>query len=93
MECGCRRSIIDATPDFSLGKYFAHARLVRASLDDDADVEMRIERGIGWFDTENEAIEAAQQWAFGWIGRRDGSVVGNAGDPPVPGRDASAGTY
>jgi hypothetical protein len=54
---------------------------------------MRIERGIGWFDTENEAIEAAQQWAFGWIGRRDGSVVGNAGDPPVPGRDASAGTY
>ncbi|MFM0220298.1 hypothetical protein [Paraburkholderia caledonica] len=51
--------------EFLPWQYFAHARLLRASLDDGADVEMRIEHGIGWFDTENEAIEAAQQWAFG----------------------------
>jgi len=53
MECGYRRWIIDATPDFSLGKYFAHARLVRASADDEVDGEMHIERDLAYFDTED----------------------------------------
>ncbi|MBC8753018.1 hypothetical protein OKW42_004703 [Paraburkholderia sp. WC7.3d] len=39
MKCGYRGWIIDATPDFSLGKFFAHARLVRISPDDDVDSE------------------------------------------------------
>jgi hypothetical protein len=71
MECGYRRWIIDATPDFSLGKYFAHARLVRASADDEVDGEMHIERDLAYFDTEDEAIEVAQQRAFAWICERD----------------------
>lgn len=75
MKCGYRGWIIDATPDFSLGKFFAHARLVRASIDDDADAEMHIERNLAWFDTEDEAIQVAQQWAFTWISERDGSVA------------------
>ncbi|MFM0699544.1 hypothetical protein [Paraburkholderia sediminicola] len=72
MECGYRGWIIDATPDFSLGKYFADARLVRVSTDDDVDGEMHIERDLAYFDTEDEAIELAQQWAFAWICERDG---------------------
>jgi hypothetical protein len=72
MQCGYRGWIIDATPDFSLGKFFAHARLVRVSADDDVDGEMHIERNLSYFDTEDEAIEVAQRWAFAWICERDG---------------------
>jgi hypothetical protein len=75
MECGYRGWIIDATPDFSLGKFFAHARLVRASTDDDADGEMHIERDLGWFDTEDEAIQVAQQGAFAWISEREANAA------------------
>jgi len=74
MKCGYRGWIIDATPDFSLGKFFAHARLVRISADEKMDGEMHIERDLSYFDTESEAIEAAQQWAFDWISVRDGTV-------------------
>ena len=74
MKCGYRGWIIDATPDFSLGKFFARARLVRVSSDDNVEGEMHIERDIAWFDTEDEAIQTAQEWAFAWIGKRDGSV-------------------
>jgi hypothetical protein len=73
MDCGYRGWIIDATPNFSFGKFFAHARLVRAATDDDIDREMHIERNLSWFDTEEEAIEVAQQWAFAWIGNRESS--------------------
>jgi hypothetical protein len=44
MKCGYRGRIIDATPDFSFGKYFAHARLIRVRADDEVDGEMHIER-------------------------------------------------
>ncbi|WP_216673519.1 hypothetical protein [Paraburkholderia solitsugae] len=80
MQCGYRGWIIDATPDFSLGKYFAHARLVRASSDDQVDVEMHIERDLSYFDTEDEAIEVAQQWAFAWVCERGGSVDSMQGE-------------
>jgi len=36
---------------------------------------MHIERHLAWFDTEEEAIEVAQQWAFEWINKRDGEVI------------------
>ena len=82
MNCGYRGWIIDATPDFSFGKFFAHARLVRAPTDDDLDGEMHIERNLSWFDTEEEAIEVAQRWAFAWICERDDSFSsGQAGSP------------
>ena len=74
MKCGYRGWIIDATPDFSLGKFFAHARLVRVSHDDDVEGEMHIERDLSYFDTEDEAIEVAQQWAFAWICEREANV-------------------
>ncbi|TDN61391.1 hypothetical protein [Paraburkholderia sp. BL10I2N1] len=81
MECGYRGWIIDATPNFSIGKFFAHARLVHASTDDDAaDCEMHIERNLAWCDTEEEATEVAQQWAFEWINERDGNVASRQGD-------------
>ena len=80
MKCGYRGWIIDAAPDFSLGKFFAHARLVRVSSDDDVDGEMHIERDLSYFDTEDEAIEVAQQWAFTWICEREGNVDSMQGD-------------
>jgi hypothetical protein len=92
MECGYRGWIIDATPDFTFGKFFAHARLVRASTDDDADVEMHIERALAWFDTEDEAIEAAQQWAFTWINKRDGGDASKHDDSPASRGDMPAET-
>ncbi|SFU25994.1 hypothetical protein SAMN05192563_104517 [Paraburkholderia aspalathi] len=72
MQCGYRGWTIDATPEFSLGKFFAHARLVRVSADDEVEGEMHVERDLSYFDTEDEAIEVAQQWAFEWICERDG---------------------
>ncbi|MFL9921544.1 hypothetical protein PQR75_40575 [Paraburkholderia fungorum] len=73
MKCGYRGWIVDATPDFTLGKFFARARLVRVSADDEVDGEMHIERDLSYFDTEDEAIEVAQHWAFAWICEHDGS--------------------
>lgn len=72
MKCGYRGWIIDATPDFSLGKFFAHARLVRVSSDLDVDSEMHIERDLSYFDTEDEAIEVAHN------GRSHGSASATA---------------
>jgi hypothetical protein len=91
MECGYRGWIIDATPDFSLGKFFARARLVRVSTDDDVDGEMHIERDLAWCDTEDAAIEAAQEWAFAWICERDGDVYSGQDRPPTSRGDMSAG--
>ncbi|MFL9869510.1 hypothetical protein PQR67_35520 [Paraburkholderia fungorum] len=71
MQCGYRGWIIDATPDFSLGKFFGHARLVRVSTDDYVDGEMHIGRNLSYSDTEEEAIEVAQHWAFAWICQHD----------------------
>jgi hypothetical protein len=67
--------IIDATPAFSLGKFFAHARLARSSPESNIDTEMHIERDLAWFDTEAEAIQVARKWAVAWIDKRDGSAT------------------
>jgi hypothetical protein len=92
MKCGYLGWIIDATPEFSLGKFFAHARLVRVSADEDVDGEMHIERNLSWFDTEEEAIEVAQQWAFVWICDRDGNFAGRPFQPPTNQKGTSAQT-
>ncbi|MFM0075888.1 hypothetical protein PQQ86_32515 [Paraburkholderia sediminicola] len=63
--------VIDATPEFSLGQFFAHAWIIRASPDDDVDTEMHIERNLAWFDSADEAIEVAHQWAIEWIDAHD----------------------
>ncbi|MFM0732746.1 hypothetical protein PQQ52_19905 [Paraburkholderia sediminicola] len=83
MKCGYLGWNIDATPEFSCGKFFARARLVRVSADEDVDGEMHIERNLSWFDTEEEAIEVAQQWAFMWICDRNGSFAGSQFQPPT----------
>lgn len=64
--------IIDATPDHSFGKFFAHVRLVRTSSDDGAEPPMHIERDIAWFDTQEPAVQCAHQWAIAWIDKREG---------------------
>ncbi|TDN70218.1 hypothetical protein [Paraburkholderia sp. BL10I2N1] len=71
---------IDATPDYSLGKFFAHARLTRASPDSGTDSEMHIERDIAWFDSEDEAVQCARQWAMVWIDERNGRIASAPAD-------------
>ncbi|OAJ53059.1 hypothetical protein A6V36_11875 [Paraburkholderia ginsengiterrae] len=83
MKCGYRGWIIDAAPDSSCGKFFAHVRLVRASTDEETEGEMHIERHLAWFDTEEEAIEVAQQWAFAWINTRDGEFAGKQDESQI----------
>ncbi|CAG9208633.1 hypothetical protein PSP6_270199 [Paraburkholderia tropica] len=62
--------IIDATPDVCVGKFFAHARLTSISCDAGEEPEMHIERDIAWFDTEEQAVRCARQWAIAWIDAR-----------------------
>ena len=75
MEFEYRGWIIDPNPDFSLGQFFAHARIIRASPDDDVDAEMHIERNLAWFDNEDEAIQIARQRAIEWIDAREGNIA------------------
>ncbi|RKE36031.1 hypothetical protein B0G76_2176 [Paraburkholderia sp. BL23I1N1] len=84
--------VIDATPEFALGQFFAHARIVRASPDDDADTEMHIERNLAWFDNEGEAIELARQWAIEWIDTRDNNLACTGIDSSTRQDDMSAET-
>jgi hypothetical protein len=80
MEFEYRGWVIDATPDFSLGQFFAHVRIMRASPDDDADAEMHIERNLAWFDNEDEAIQVARQRAIEWIDARDDDLASTEAD-------------
>ncbi|MFM0226736.1 hypothetical protein [Paraburkholderia dipogonis] len=82
--------VIDATPEFSLGQFFAHARIIRASPDDDVDTEMHIERNLAWFETEDEAIEVARQWAIDWIDARDDNLTFTEAAPLSRQNDMSA---
>jgi hypothetical protein len=67
--------IIDATAEFSLGQFFARARLIRLSPDDEADAEMHIERNLAWLENEDEAIQVARRWAIQWIDARNNNIA------------------
>jgi hypothetical protein len=86
MEFAYRGWVIDPTPDFSLGRFFVHARLVRASPDDDVDTEMHIEHNLAWFDTEDEAIEVARQRAIEWIDVRESNIASPDTDSSIQGK-------
>jgi len=83
MEFEYRGWVIDATPDFLLGQFFARARLIRGSSDDDADAEMHIERNVAWFDNQDEAIEVARQRAIEWIDAREGNIASLGNSSPI----------
>lgn len=68
--------IIDPTPDYAVGKYFARARLVRLQADARSEPEMHIERHMGWFETPEEATRAATERAQQWIEDRNAMVSG-----------------
>ncbi|EIM96547.1 hypothetical protein WQE_34366 [Paraburkholderia hospita] len=83
MEFEYRGWVIDATPEFSLGQFFAHARIIRASPDDDADTEMHIERNLAWFENQEEAVQLARQWAIEWIDAREGDIASPDADSSI----------
>ena len=92
MKFEYRGWVIDATPDFSLGQFFAHARLIRGSPDDDVDAEMHIERNLPWFDNEDEAIQVAHRWAIEWIDAREGNTASKDTDSSIRHDDIPART-
>jgi hypothetical protein len=92
VEFKYRGWVIDPTPDFSLGRFFAHARLIRGSPDDDADAEMHIERNLAWFDNEDEAIHVAHRWAIEWIDAREGTIASMDTDSSIRHDDIPART-
>ena len=84
--------IINATPDFSLGKFFAHARLTPSSPESNVDTEMHIERNLAWFDNEDEAIQVARRRAIEWIDAREGNTAGQDTDSLIRDNDIPART-
>lgn len=78
---------IDPMPDFSRGKFFAHARIVRVSPECDADTEVLIERDLARFDPEDEAIPVSLNWAIDWINTRNVSATGRQTDRPTFAQD------
>jgi hypothetical protein len=83
MEFEYRGWVIDVTPKFLLGQFFAYTRLIRASSDDDLDPEMHIERNLAWFDNEDEVFQVARQWAIEWVDAREGNIPGPDTDSPI----------
>jgi hypothetical protein len=54
---------IDATPDFSLGTFFARARITCNRCDS----ETHDLRDLGQFAAEKDAVAFARVWAISWI--------------------------
>lgn len=80
--------LVDPTPDYAVGKYFARARLVRLYADAKSEPEMHIERDMGWFETPEEAIYAATEWAHKWIADRNALASGF----PLPPEQSTEGS-
>jgi hypothetical protein len=60
-----RSFTIDATPDFSVGRFFARARIIQNAFGNDS--ELCDARDLGQFDCETDAADFAQLWAIAWI--------------------------
>jgi hypothetical protein len=58
---------VDVTPDFSLGQFFAHARITRAPSDGIFNAQMCDSGDLGRFNSEAEAMALAYQWAIAWV--------------------------
>jgi len=72
-----RTCSIDATPDFSVGRYFAR---VRIELSPEACERMGAETtyesaDLADFSDEAEAVAHAHQWAIGWIDKHLAAVT------------------
>ena len=67
---------IDVTPDFSLGRYFAHARIEPCQdLSETGLDEVRESGDLGDFNREADAIAYAHKWAIERIDERLNPVV------------------
>jgi hypothetical protein len=58
---------IDATPDFSLGRFFARARITCNRCGGENDGETHDLRDLGHFEAERDAVVFARVWAVSWI--------------------------
>lgn len=66
-----RACIINATPEFSLGRYFAHARIDQSQdLSECAAFGSYDSGDLGDFASEADAIAVAHAWAIEWIDAR-----------------------
>lgn len=66
-----RACVINATPEFSLGRYFAHARIEQSQDLSEFGAFGSYDSGdLGDFATEADAVAFAQSWAIEWIEAR-----------------------
>lgn len=59
--------VIDATPDFSLGEFWAHARIAPGSLNSEKQPWIVDQNDLKHCPHEAAAIEHAVTWAREWI--------------------------
>lgn len=63
-----RACTIDATPEFSLGRYFAHAKIERSQdISEGMGCDTYDSGDLGDFDSEADAVAFAHSWAIEWI--------------------------
>jgi hypothetical protein len=63
--------VIDATPDFSLGIFFACARITYNRCDG----ETRDLRDLGQFVAERDEVAFARVWAVSWIEEHESQLA------------------
>ncbi len=65
--------VVDATPDFSLGEFWARARIAPGALNVPQQPWTVDQPDLGHFSREALAIEHAITWAREWVDARKGS--------------------
>ncbi|AXE94738.1 hypothetical protein [Paraburkholderia terricola] len=72
---------IDATPDFSIGKFFAHVRISRPPLEGEKHGQTFEAIDLGQFDKEWSAEAFGRAWAVAWIDEHwDGNTATASGE-------------
>ncbi|MDR6408486.1 UNVERIFIED_ORG: hypothetical protein ABIC62_001876 [Burkholderia sp. 1595] len=77
---------IDATPDFSIGKFFAHVRISRPPLEGEKHGQTFEAIDRGQFDKEWSAEAFGRAWAVAWIDEhweRNTVTADDALSPPL----------
>jgi hypothetical protein len=65
-----RRCTVDATPEFSMGRYFARAKIEFFQDLSTNGTAIYESDDLGDFDSAIDAVVFARQWAIDWIDER-----------------------
>ncbi|MFM0178398.1 hypothetical protein PQR52_08020 [Paraburkholderia aspalathi] len=73
---------VDSVPTFSLGRFFAQARIFQAQPGTDELIEIFAAINLPDFATEREAIAFSNEWAVAWINENILEITATKGAPP-----------